>query len=84
MNKRARLTAAQYIETPPDLRDAMGTVNAIALYQDFVHRNLPAPEEVKIEAIRQLNENTPEGWVTLPEEYHGRLRIRQTKKGRRG
>lgn len=80
MTERAQLTSSQYIETPPEQRPTMSSVDAVALYQDFVRRNTPVPEEVKIEANRQVNENTPPGYVKLLEEYNGRLRVISFKK----
>lgn len=81
---RDRLTPAQYIETPPDLLPAMDTVDAIALYQEFIRQNTVAPAEVAIAANAQANEAAPPGFVAGLEPYHGRLRIHMTRKGGRG
>lgn len=74
------MSAAHYIETPPEMLPAIGAVDALGLYQDFLAHRITVPEEVKLEANRQANEGTPSGWITVLEEYQGRLRTQTFKK----
>lgn len=80
MTERKALTASQYIEMPPEQRPPMAAVDAVLLYQDMVRHNTRVPEEVKVEALRQVNEDTPPGYVKVLEEYNGRLRVISFKK----
>lgn len=79
--KRARVSASSFIEMPPERRPAIGTVDALTLYQDMVHMRQAVPEEVRLEAVRQANEGVSDGWIAYPEEYEGRIRLVVTKKG---
>lgn len=80
MTTRQKTPATVYYELPPEQRPAMSTVDALGLYQDFLSRRLPIPEEVRLEAVRQANETVPNGYIAYPEEYQGRLRIVVTRK----
>ncbi len=74
-HKRATLEAVKYTEMPPEERPAMVSVDALALWADLLRHRLPVPEEVKIGAMVQANEGTPDGNVAYVEEYQGRLRV---------
>lgn len=80
MKHRASYGKTRYMSLPPEQRPAMSTVDAIGLYQEFVHSREEVPEEVRLEAMRQANEGVPEGFVTLLEEYQGRVRAVTIKK----
>lgn len=84
MTPRQMMPATIYHELPPEQRPAIATLDALGLYQDFVARRLPVPEEVRMEAVRQINEHIADGFIAFPEEYQGRLRVVVTKKSAGG
>lgn len=78
---RRKVSAAAFNEALPEQRPAMADVDALALYQEMVRHKMDVPGEVRTAAIAQANEGTPEGHVTVVEEYLGRLRVQTIRKG---
>lgn len=84
MRERIKLSAAQYISTPPEQRPAMVDVDAIDLMADLVALRQDVPLEVFSAAVAQINTGNTGGLVLVPEAYQGRLRIVGTRKERGG
>lgn len=78
--QRVKMTAAQYVSTPGPTKPAMRDIDAVELMADMVRMRMDIPTEVRTAAMAQINENVTEGWILVPEEYHGRLRIVATEK----
>jgi hypothetical protein len=61
----------------------MDDISAVDLWADLLRAGRPIPEEVRVAAMLQANEDAPEGTVALIEEYHGRLRVHNATKSTR-
>jgi hypothetical protein len=79
---RKKVGAVEYMGMPPERRPAMETVNASALYADFVRHRMSAPDEVVAAANSQINEGLLSGAVAYWEEFQGRLRLHIRRPGR--
>lgn len=73
--ERKHISGLSYLQTPAEQRPAMQSVDAIRLYQELLGLAMDIPEEVKLAAMQQANEDCPPGHVAMLEEYGGRLRV---------